>query len=202
MNVITYNAAYSLYPRATFLQETTLAMARHTNDKKVLSKYSRRGFKVLSLSPSSNITPELLSVYRHHERRWLDDSHSWTIPLDVQGVNLPRTLSAESTPLLTDPTTHTSWSLVIRADGTKMQYSKFCSALFRYNYLLDDILVERVLRPFFDGRSHAEQRLLPTRWENRDIRLWQPWVESDRERREGNDVRRWFASLLIPLTLY
>ena len=48
MNVIAYNCAYALYPRATFEERMFLFCGRHlAHNSNVFEKYSARGFHIL-----------------------------------------------------------------------------------------------------------------------------------------------------------
>ncbi|EIN14245.1 hypothetical protein PUNSTDRAFT_56791 [Punctularia strigosozonata HHB-11173 SS5] len=193
MNVITYNAAYSLYPRATFSEKISLAMPRRTDDKEVLRKYEARGFKIWKSDAWRHHQP---TVFRANQVRWVDDPHTWVVNLDKPYSPDPPVPSSASTVLKTDPITHNSWQLVM-VGVVGMVYMHLCSPLFRYDYLLADTrLVREVLLPFFRERDMVEPSLL---WvsEGGDVRTWRPRVEQIREAPNEGDHRKWSVPLRL-----
>ncbi len=91
MNVIMHNAAYSLYPYATFEHESSLVLTRDQSARTnaALEKYASRGFRILDpRRPSLPVicgTQELASFFVGH-RRQVADRNSWIIPLQKQKV--------------------------------------------------------------------------------------------------------------------
>ena len=67
--------------------------------------------------------------------RTVGDSSTWTIPLDVTGVQLRPALTPTSQVFTWDPVIHNSWEL--RYGRTKMHahYEPIVSTRFRYSYL-------------------------------------------------------------------
>ncbi|KAI0339888.1 hypothetical protein BDW22DRAFT_1335607 [Trametopsis cervina] len=68
MNVITYDTAYSLYPRATFEDMTSLVVLDNASQKAPLAKYARRGWSLVRKPsvPDFNLD---LSVRSMQDRR-------------------------------------------------------------------------------------------------------------------------------------
>ncbi len=102
MNVITYNKAYCLYPRATLLDSTGIIL-KSVNEavRAAVDKYRRRGFtlvRVIGRGDQSSIT------YHKDKVRVIRDGHTWTIDLprinfDMEAVNRA------------DPVSVTTWSM-------------------------------------------------------------------------------------------
>ncbi|RPD65283.1 hypothetical protein L226DRAFT_456156 [Lentinus tigrinus ALCF2SS1-7] len=90
MNVITHDAAYSLYPYATFELNSSAVLTKDTSPRttNALEKYVGRGFrmldaKILSTNPKGDQTTFVVDLQRQ-----VADEHSWIIPLSTNG--LPR----------------------------------------------------------------------------------------------------------------
>ena len=81
MNVITWNKAFALFPRTTFLQHDAYPLTRLTDYYAQLhAKYTRRGWAMRTLPASSNTAREL-SGYRR-----VGDRMAWQMTLDTQSV--------------------------------------------------------------------------------------------------------------------
>ncbi|KAG9020147.1 hypothetical protein FS842_007558, partial [Serendipita sp. 407] len=88
MNLITYDHAYSLFPRATFIKRTGVTFGnfgRLESVTKAYNKYVMRNFKI-SRDPLPPSSRDPLLVYGD---RWIGDCQSWTIALDTTGVTIP-----------------------------------------------------------------------------------------------------------------
>jgi hypothetical protein len=82
MNFITYEAAYSLYPRATFEDFAALPFSRgRVNDGKVWEKYSRRGWTMIQDTDTAFSCNNSFSIGR---RRFVGDQCSWKLPLSFE----------------------------------------------------------------------------------------------------------------------
>ena len=82
MNAITYKAAYSLFPKATFEEKVNLVTAiRDTKYEDAVQKYADRGWR-----PTKEISSEMQknakSSFRY-EKRWVIDGKTWILPLDL-----------------------------------------------------------------------------------------------------------------------
>ncbi|TFK88768.1 hypothetical protein K466DRAFT_520276 [Polyporus arcularius HHB13444] len=88
MNVITYTAAYSLYPYATFELNSSLVMSKDTSDrtKKALEKYASRGFRMLDATLLSTNPKQDPTAFVADLQRRVADEHSWVIPLSTDGL--------------------------------------------------------------------------------------------------------------------
>lgn len=77
--------------------------------------------------------------------RWIGDKHSWVLPLNLDGVNLPTELgdSSDSTPMSRDPSFITSWEMVDRTPrngekGKKIRAKVVNGDGFYYTYVITD----------------------------------------------------------------
>ena len=72
MNVITWNKAYCLFPRTTFVERGMCALRTHLRkqEEEAIAKYERRGWPLLDWSP----LPELQAARR------VGDSMTWVVP--------------------------------------------------------------------------------------------------------------------------
>ena len=137
MNFITFNAAYSLYPKATFDHTLNLALRNDCyNDQRCLAKYAHRGWRTIgNFWPQDNTTAQLFAL---DQDRFVGDSICWTILLDLEGVqNRPR-LSSTSDAFDWDPAERNSWSLATTSAypwraSTTFSFAK--SPVFRFTYL-------------------------------------------------------------------
>ena len=157
MNVISYNAAYCLYPRATFEERRTVAMSVSTyGEAEALGKYAIRGWKILyDIWAHEENKPQ--SSFYMHQIRWVDDNKSWVIPLDLTGVVMRPPLSATSDTFTWDPVVQNSWKLVRKkSDGLLMTYCVAKSTVFRYNYLIADPTLLGTLIHFFRTQGRLE----------------------------------------------
>lgn len=157
MNVISYNAAYCLYPYATFEERRTLAMSVATpNEAEALGKYAVRGWRILhDVWAHEENNPQ--SSFYMFKNRWVEDRKSWIIPLNLTGVVLRPPPSATSDTFFWDPVIQNSWKLT-RGKGGKllMTYYVAKSTVFRYNYLVADHALLCTLVGFFKKQGELE----------------------------------------------
>ncbi|KAI0715608.1 hypothetical protein C8T65DRAFT_572952, partial [Cerioporus squamosus] len=140
MNVISFENAYCLFPRATLEERLSLlsssSAGRSTRRRESVAKYVARGFTVMERIPVTNVRlPNLLPL----GWRWIDDSASWVIPLDVAGVAPPVSANKRSPPLLHDPVVVCNWEVrYTPLRGAVMHFVVAKSELLRYRYLIGD----------------------------------------------------------------
>lgn len=149
LNLISFDAAYSLYPRATFHERVSLITKKKTYPlSPVMLKWAERGWK-----PFKSYLPEGMSQERYDlsfpsHSRWIDDGHSWTIRLDQTGLTPPPPLSRLSPQLTRDPVACTNWALVRPGPSGfyPTVYYKLAQATWlRHRYALcDDALIEEL----------------------------------------------------------
>lgn len=81
--MIAHDAAYSLYPYATFELNSALVLTRDgsARTKAALKKYASRGFRMLDpRSPSPTYDAQEVARFFVGRHRRVDDRHSWIIP--------------------------------------------------------------------------------------------------------------------------
>ncbi|KAH7916548.1 hypothetical protein BJ138DRAFT_1139306 [Hygrophoropsis aurantiaca] len=134
MNIIAFDAAYSLYPRATFCERSALQMREPGDGEHALAmaKYSIRGWTLLSKVLPTN------KLFKPYKMRSVGDSFTWTIPLDITGVQLRPALTPNSKIFTWDPVVHNSWKLKYGRTKMYADYRPVVSTRFRYNYLATD----------------------------------------------------------------
>lgn len=152
MNVIAFNAAYSLYPCITFEERTSLLM---TNDNSravpAVVKYCARGW-MFTRDPLPNKSHH----YHIGKMRSVSDSMTWRIPLSLEGVQIRTALSATS-PLFTwDPIQPNTWAIV-RRDRLVMHYNIQRTYCLRYCYITAMTALYESVKEHLDGQNLVEQ---------------------------------------------
>ncbi|KAI0694238.1 hypothetical protein C8T65DRAFT_585145 [Cerioporus squamosus] len=143
MNVISYESAYCLFPRATLEERITLLSSStkgiYRNRGEALAKYVQRGFNVILTIPANSSQFSGPCSAFPLGWRWVDDDISWVVRLDTSGVDPPRPLNSHSLPVLHDPVSVTSWNMRYnQPKGAVMQFSTLNSDLLGYSYLIGD----------------------------------------------------------------
>ena len=116
MNIITFNRAYCLYPRATLEERLSLVCTDRNDDviERVYERYRKRGWTVLrTLGEVASRTrdPALGSVVR-----WVEDGFTWTISLPFQPQQEHVTTNPHADVLTRDPISVSSWRMVVGED--------------------------------------------------------------------------------------
>ncbi|KAI0684139.1 hypothetical protein BC835DRAFT_1293861 [Cytidiella melzeri] len=111
MNVISWDRAYCLYPRATLEDRTSLLVRRYgVLIRNIVTKYTARGWAFIYSCPASRRKDLALTFVP----RWIGDGRSWVIKLPTEGVTAPPSFNSISRPLTRDPCCLTSWRLLPR----------------------------------------------------------------------------------------
>ena len=108
MNVIAWDRAYSLYPRATLIEHQSLC-TRGEEDPGIINKYYQRGWHMLDEEDLLDDEYPAFST----GMRWIGDGKSWTIALAVDGVIPPPPANPRTLALSRDPCAGTAWHLSI-----------------------------------------------------------------------------------------
>ena len=82
MNCIAFDAAYSLYPQATFEQRMSLCIASRNDRRAEFKKYRNRGWKLILITPPQEKKSKG-APFHGDVIRWVHDRHSWVVPLDT-----------------------------------------------------------------------------------------------------------------------
>lgn len=162
MNVISYEKAYCLFPRATLENRVTTVFS----DIKItdgivdcMRKYSRRGW-----------TFHEGSTLRHSDRafaatgRMIDDSLSWVIPLDTTGLSPSKSFPAHSKSRLTqlahDPVAVCSWRW--GSIGTRLDFRVLKMSNLQYAYALNHAHHQYLALTFktsSNGNAHSVENI-------------------------------------------
>ncbi|KZT30878.1 hypothetical protein NEOLEDRAFT_1159954 [Neolentinus lepideus HHB14362 ss-1] len=145
MNIISYDAAYALYPNATFEKRHALVVGkvRAERDIKAVHKCMQRGWRMQAALYNHPIP----DYFEENLVRTVEDGHSWKISLSPQGVEPPRPLSLTSDPLRWDPVVYSSFKLVHTTE-VYMWYELVSSTLLRFKYLVADETFMSIIRKF------------------------------------------------------
>ncbi|KAI0681753.1 hypothetical protein C8T65DRAFT_714348 [Cerioporus squamosus] len=187
MNIITYNAAYSLYPYATFERRDTLLVNLESQTQDALAKYSARGWRVLANPSPLNewlIRPEphnpLYSPWFFiNTACWVCDNKSWVIQLDMDGV-MPLPLpSASSQDPGWDPVAECGWQLYLVkwSSEVKLAFDIINSTIFCWRYTAPSVEYIESLFPFLRSQGRMEHAKIPKGKTREDIAdAWTWWV--------------------------
>ena len=137
MNVISFEKAYCLYPKATFEERRSLICANEgpAHDA-AIQKYIHRGWKMVytNLDWAQEVRTSFHVIY--HLVRNMGDRYCWTIPLGT--INIPdRLCLGEGRPILTsDPASASSWRLAYEArHGGYMRFEVTCDHNLYLQYI-------------------------------------------------------------------
>ncbi|KAI0076914.1 hypothetical protein K474DRAFT_1622018 [Panus rudis PR-1116 ss-1] len=132
MNLISFEAAYSLYPRATLEERKSLiCQSRSINREEAIDKYRQRGWELINGIEGFH-DAKLFHVSLPNSRvpsatRWVGDRHCWTMQLDTSGIMLRSLQSTpRSKPLSRDPALGNSW----KVDLDRLEYPYKASMTF------------------------------------------------------------------------
>ena len=151
-NVIAYDAAYCLYPRATLEDYTSLVLHRHDDPSPAIAKkYMDRGFQFL-------LTPHNGDLAFAYGSRCTGDSRCWTIPLDTARLSLPRASYPPGRPLLShDPCFAMNWH--VRQTLPRLVYGCMTSLCLYHWYIVGDDQVWRAFQTLlilYGGKAQEE----------------------------------------------
>lgn len=163
MNVLSFENAYCLFPRATLEERLSLLSSscagQSVRRESSVAKYVTRGFIVTDRIPPHDIRRPYLFPLGW---RWIDDSSSWVIPLNVDGIAFPPPHNSRTPRLLHDPVIVCNWEVGYTPHrGVKMNYLVARSELLRYRYLISDPDLARALERYFSAK------LIEERYKNR-----------------------------------
>ena len=158
LNFLSYDAAYSMYPRATFEERTSLCFSSLTErDIGCLSKYAVRGWRSLSnFYPHERSAERIFHVNQH---RFVGDSKCWVIPLDTTGLELRPALTPVSERFVWDPVQYNSWVLTMQNGKMFLAYHVLKPTLFRYTYLFADMKIIEGMMDFLRQHGKFEHRI-------------------------------------------
>ncbi len=162
MNVISYDSAYCLFPRATLEERRSLlswsSQGRSKRRAEGLIKYSARGFRMLHfLDPDDLKMPKPNRAFTFGPR-WLGDPYTWVIPLDMEGVLPPPPPNPYSSARSRDPVVLTSFSVRYNScDGAIMDFSVVQSPILKFSVVTGDSNITNHLTQVLHRKTNDEQ---------------------------------------------
>lgn len=154
MNFISYNGAYSLFPKATFGERRGLTFRSPCDPSKSLEKYMSRGWD-LQDTITEKEQSNLASTFRV-ENRWVGDKKCWIFPF--------KDVSPESEAAL-DPFTLNSFSLMFARVNRPEPMIDVQFAFLRHSHFNDcytaSFCLTRKLNYFFKALVAEEVQLNP-----------------------------------------
>ena len=120
MNVISFNAAYCLYPRATLEERISIVCTTRQDQviENIYNKYTARGWRIIrDVDDLETMRPD--PALHPRRVRWIQDGLSWSIQLPLPnrfGNSLPP-LNDRTKVFRRDPVSVTSWRLLVDEDS-------------------------------------------------------------------------------------
>ncbi|KAG2062926.1 hypothetical protein BDR04DRAFT_954237, partial [Suillus decipiens] len=111
MNVITFDAAYSFYPIATFEERSSLRIPASGAFPGALAKCIKMGWRIYAVFRPWDVARPSTSPFFPNETRWVGDRRCWSISLDTSGVQTRPALSPSSQQFSWDPSLYNGWIL-------------------------------------------------------------------------------------------
>jgi hypothetical protein len=165
MNFISSDAAYALYPVATFENRTALGMPSSRVSPVAIRKYLTRGWRVYFMPTSNDLAHPTTPPFLLNQVRWVADKHTWTLPLDQTGVKARPPLSRTSDPLTFDPVRFNGWQLKVcrgqDTNGYECHYYPVSTTVFRYNYAIPDEALSFTIRDWANHQGRYSHTQVP-----------------------------------------
>lgn len=158
MNVISFDSAISLYPRATFLQRENQELAWNMLHSRadinfVMEEYESRGYPMASWRSRA----EAVAFFITRKIRRVGDSDCWTIPFTPTTSVQSEPLTATS-PLITgDSLFENSWKLVGAGSFMIMKFCVISLPIFRYSYTVSEDGEAVAARDFYEDQWPLEK---------------------------------------------
>lgn len=163
LNVISFSYAYSLYSLATFHHRLSLSLIPASQlEATIQAKYTSRGWTFMHMIYHCAQCPHCVWLRKAFTQafpvglRWIGDRHSWVLPLNMEGVELPTTLGdGVSPPVPRDPCFVTTWEMTKwegrdGAVGRKIKTYDCQQESFWHSYVLTDHKLECVMDMFHE----------------------------------------------------
>ncbi|CAL1699944.1 unnamed protein product [Somion occarium] len=113
MNVISFENAYSLYPKATFEARSSLVCATDgPKQEPAMEKYKERGWTMVKQTSVAELKD--LFHFKRASCRYMGDKYCWTIPLDKDSITelVQPGIGKVSSMLTHDPVAASNWKLI------------------------------------------------------------------------------------------
>lgn len=165
INVISYEKAYCLFPRATLHEHRSLLInADSTDSAEETVTLQERGFEMFDYLTARELLSNHASSSIVFGWRWIDDSASWVINLDTKDVVLPVAKSSSFAEQY-DPVAICNFSVRFNRTQCKatITFDIFSGPDVEYAYALGDsevmerlILSIRDCCPVWDGKTYVQ----------------------------------------------
>ncbi|KAK7678738.1 hypothetical protein QCA50_018320 [Cerrena zonata] len=145
MNLITFDKAYCLYPRATLEDRTSLICTSRDDEviERVYDRYRERGWTMVT--SYEQVEPLTLPSLQVGLPRSIEGGYTWVITLPCDFYNLILPVTPRSTPLTSDPVSASSWTLVENNEaGPHMKFGNITHPQLFYAYVLSTTRVMRL----------------------------------------------------------
>lgn len=165
MNIIAWDAAYCLYPKAT-LEDRVSIINRDTGSSIItaMHKYRQRGWDLIR-EFSAHPDPAKSFYYFPLGIRVMGDSHTWRIRLDTSGVGLPLPISEPAYRITTDPVAASSWYVTGYRSEQRPHITNLTHHFviveddnLEYAYVAHEDRVYRMLNSIRSGDEHEDLR--------------------------------------------
>lgn len=146
MNIVAFDKAYCLYPRATLCSFSLLVTnGQDADTESTITEFSKREYKITYSLTDHWQQNHPIKAFRSGVR-FVEDYQTWGIPLDLTGVTMPDSATKKSKAMTTDPVAGSSWMLWRDTWGVAwMNFTTMrCANLF-YNYVYADHQNARVI---------------------------------------------------------
>ncbi|KAF7968792.1 hypothetical protein HWV62_29310 [Athelia sp. TMB] len=158
MNLITYDMAISLYPRATFIQHENQELfwnMLHTRDSTdtITDHYDKKGYSKVTWRNRS----EARTIFRTGESRRVGDSSCWTIKLKQLEPDRISDASAASSALTGNLLLENTWKLVGAGSFMQMKFCVVSLPIFRYSYTVSEDSDASAMREFYEDQWPMEK---------------------------------------------
>ena len=165
MNFISADAAYSLYPIATFENRTALGMPPSRISPEAIQKYLKRGWRVYFMPTPNDEAHPSKPPFLLSQARWVSDKYTWMLPLDQTGVKARPPLSRTSDPLTFDPVRFNGWRLRLcrghEQSGYECHFYPVSTTVFRYNYAIADEMLSLTIRDWANQQGRYSHTQIP-----------------------------------------
>ena len=146
MNVITFEKAYCLFPRATLDEYFSLVCTSRQDDviEAIYQKYTARGWNIIrSVDDIDHVTTD--PALNMNQRRWIDDRFAWSIdlPLPPTFKKSLVSLNERTKAIGRDPASVTTWRQTISEDQhtCEMVFNHCQSINLFYGYIFSGYAV-------------------------------------------------------------
>ncbi|KAF7970270.1 hypothetical protein HWV62_24454 [Athelia sp. TMB] len=158
MNMLSFDSAISLYPRATFIQRENQELAWNTLHSRadidfVEEEYESRGYPMASWRSRA----EAVAFFITGKIRRLGDSDCWTIPFTPPTPVHSEPPSSTSPPITGDLLFENSWKLVGAGSFMIMKFCVISLPIFRYSYIVAEDGEAVAARDFYEDQWPLEK---------------------------------------------